>query len=313
MHTAIARMKLALIQQADGTYKDVLVFRRHFSTDSSLFGKEVPRSKLPWNPDQLPDYFYFCGTYALQFSQYSYFFDITRNYTDTEAQAFSTQDLDTDAKLLEMKIGSYAVRDTEPYPSSMLIKWRDKCLERMLEGGMSEPAAETLFFLSVGYINRLLRKGKVQLSKEQLQRNAEKKNALKKDARYRAVAKMIADARIKASKGGIYGGFSVLDVFPSVRGSDRFIPQICPVLRIPLTWEGDNKLMTAPRVWRRTNTQPFGPDNVVIMSKLAAWLVEGTYALKRTNAAMDASSYDALREWKKKHPQADIRSDLNGV
>lgn len=313
LHDAIARMRLSRVQQEGGLYKDVLVFREHFTTVSALYGKEVPRTEIATDSIR-PDYFYFCGTYALQFSKYQTFFDMTRNHTNSQVQAFSTQDLDIEFKNQEIQIRSYTSKGTEPYTSGELVKMRYKCIRDMLYSGVSETHVETLFSLSPFYVNKLLKEKKVPLPKERKQgckNDTDRKKGVSKDARYKLIAKMLIYTRTKAHKTGVYGEFKVLDVFPnmySVHGNvgaqngDLFIPNMCPVLRIPLAWEGDNNAMSAPRVWRKTNTKPFGPDNVTIMSKLAAWLIEGAYGKNRVEGAMDHAMHEAWRDWQARHP-----------
>jgi hypothetical protein len=321
VHDAVTRMKLVRLKQPDDTYRETLVFRSHHTTDRTLHGKEVPSTQIQTNSVR-PDYFFFCGEFVLQFTVYYSFFAQTKLQDDAEVRGFSMRDMDIDTVEKVNRLQAMSRREVPSVPAKVLVARRNECMSRMLNEGMSERDAETLFFVKFGYTADILNPNKTVLSKEAVKYKEHKDGGKKKhkdmigDPRYKAISKMIVYARTKAYSSGIYGGFVIADIFPnmySVHGNvgahngELFIPAICPVLRIPLMWEDNgsdysNKRVGSPRVWRKTNTMPFGPDNVIIMSKLAAWLIEGSYALGGASRSLTPEMTQAWEEWQERHP-----------
>lgn len=321
VHDAVTRMRLVRLKLPDGTYKETLVFRSHHTTNSTLHGKEVPYTKIETNSVR-PDYFFFCGEFILQFTVYYPFFAQTKMQDDTEVRGLSVHTMSPELLEKVNRLQAMSRREVPSVPSKVMVARRNECMSRMLNEGMSEKDVETLFFVKFGYTADILNPNKTVLSKEAVEykehKDGEKKKhkAMIDDPRYKEISKMVAYARTKAYSSDIYGKFVVADVFPnmySVHGNvgaqngELFIPAVCPVLRIPLMWDKidsryTNKRVGSPRVWRKTNTLPFGPDNVIIMSKLAAWLIEGTYAVGRATETLTHEMAQAWEAWQVGHP-----------
>jgi hypothetical protein len=305
-HDAIARMVLA--QLPDGKW--TLLYREHYSAAVSLHGREVPNTK---DRDTI---FYFCGAFALPLNTYYKFFLDTYNFSDYEALRHSDSDWSRELSMKSHEINSWQIGGA-PVPGNTLLYLRNKCIKDMLNSGTTEADICALFSISDRAVKKLLNPNCFDLRGGATKQDNMDKNSnahIVNDTRYRGVRKMIAYARARAGGKGIYGGFNILDVFPnvySVQGNvganngDRFIPLVCPVLRIPLVWgvAGEGQL-GEPVVWRKTNTKPFGEDNVIIMSKLASWVVEGEYAQKRIALIFsdDPVAHNAWQEWKARHP-----------
>lgn len=85
-------------------------------------------------------------------------------------------------------------------------------------------------------------------------------------------------------------------------------PLRCPVLGVELNWtKGEQDSMYAPRVGRYDSAQPFVSGNVVIMSKLAKKLLEGTRGpaykeILRKVLRDDPYAATAFGFWADKHP-----------
>lgn len=315
-HDAITRMKLEQLPSGKWT----LVFRKHYASHSSIHGKEVPCVKSGGANGGAGDVFYFCGEFALPLKTYYDFFLETHSFSDREAAMHG----DSQWSSAEMSAKAYdiqcmTVRGGTPIPRSSLLYLRDECIKKMLEGGTTNAEICALFSISDRYIRKLTDPdfGKVvdnRLAEKQLENKVQKDiNAhVIEDPRYKEVVGMMMYTRSRASKKQIYGSFTQLEVFPmmqevqgnmGVQGKQRFIPKICPVLRTPLAWGKEGAaVLAAPVIWRKTNTKPFGPDNVTIMSKLAAWMIEGEYAKKKVAAAMDSDTHEAWRDWQARHP-----------
>ena len=84
-------------------------------------------------------------------------------------------------------------------------------------------------------------------------------------------------------------------------------PIRCPVLGVELNWaEGEQDSMYSPRVGRYDPAQPFKSGNVVIMSKLAKKLLEGTRGpaykeILRKVLRDDPYAATAFTAWADKH------------
>ena len=274
------------------------------------------------------DVFYFCGKFAFPIKKYYTF--LAETYADSDHEVLHHGDSQWSAEMcaIAYEIQGMAHRDSAPVPRSTLLSLRDNCIKKMLGKGATNADICALFSISDRYISKLtspvgVESGsgkpckkpadKVAEAAEYNRKYKEDKEGmhLRGDPRYDDLRRMIAYARTRATNIGAYGKYSPLDVLPnmnSIHGnvgahnSIRYIPAVCPVLRVPLAWGRSNNMLSAPRVWRKTNTKPFGPDNVTIMSKQATWLVEGAYGKNRVNDAMDAAMRGAWRDWQARHP-----------
>lgn len=85
-------------------------------------------------------------------------------------------------------------------------------------------------------------------------------------------------------------------------------PIRCPVLGVELNWtKGEQDSMYSPRIGRYDSAQPFKSGNVVIMSKLAKKLLEGTRGpaykeIIRKVLRDDPYAGTAFAAWESKHP-----------
>lgn len=85
-------------------------------------------------------------------------------------------------------------------------------------------------------------------------------------------------------------------------------PLRCPVLGVEVNWtNGEQDSMYSPRVGRYDSAQPFVSGNVVIMSKLAKKLLEGTRdpaykEVLRKVLRDDPYAATAFAAWADKHP-----------
>lgn len=100
--------------------------------------------------------------------------------------------------------------------------------------------------------------------------------------------------------------FSRADLFdPRCLGG---YPIRCPVLGVELNWtKGEQDSMYSPRVGRYDPAQPFMSSNVVVMSKLAKKLLEGTRGpaykeILRKVLRDDPYAATAFGAWADKHP-----------
>lgn len=303
-HDAIARMRLEQLPSGKWT----LMFRTHYALPSSVHGREVPRVMLEGANGAAEDVFYFCGEFALPLKTYYSFFLETYSLSDREAALHSdAQWSSAELASKSYEIQGMSLRGGATVARSSLLSIRDSCVKKMLVGGTTSAEVCALFSISDRYARKLM-DPTVETEPEEDKEDKENEY-ITSDPRYKNMRKLIAYARARASKKEIYGSFSPMDVLPNRNagrnGSAKFIPQVCPVLRIPLRWGDEgHRMLGGAVVWRKTNTKPFGADNVIVMSKLASWMIEGEYAHSKVSAILDSdsSAHKAWGEWRDKHP-----------
>lgn len=108
------------------------------------------------------------------------------------------------------------------------------------------------------------------------------------DPRYAAVKR--ACNRVRSNPERMVCSFKITDLY--VRGE---LPTVCPVLGIPLNYDSPNALASV-RVGRKDVDKPATPSNVLLMSRMAQRMIEGTGDRLRLKAAMDTD--DMRRRWK---------------
>jgi hypothetical protein len=136
---------------------------------------------------------------------------------------------------------------------------------------------------------------------------------LKKSPKYGAIKKAAAYARIYAAKMGIRSTFLIGDAVPTLyetqgnsgnRNGELVVPLVCPVLRTKLSYN-ESEAGDTVRVWRKTpgpdGKAPLEAGNVIIMSAMAKWAIEGAYGQQRL-AHLDDTARAALAEWQAKYP-----------
>jgi len=273
---------------------------------------QVPRTPDPSDPNGVPiERYYFCSRYMVQASVYLPILFKTQHLEDDEIGEVPHM-LNDEERVLDMKLSADNHKNSQcPYELRMALF--GKCVHKYYNKGYNRlEVARMLFTTEIGVKRYLNSKAQV------LSSPAEPKRGRLRDAiEYRAIQEQVKAARVKAhnSSPRITGSFTASDVLPTMydvqgnsgRDNGAFIvPKVCPVLRIPLDYNiFENKsALNKIRVWRKTSgpdgTAPIDKDNVTIMSKAAARILEGAHAASVLNS-LTGDAHAALAEWQAKY------------
>ena len=272
---------------------------------------KVPRTLDPSDPNEAPiERYYFCRRYMVQASVYLPILLRTQHLEDDEIGEVPHL-LTEEERTLEMRLAA-----DNPKNSQWSYKLRtalfEKCVHKYYKEYSRLEVARMLFITEAGVQHCLSSKAQVRSDP-----TASKRNRFKDVPEYQAIQEQVKAARVKAhnSSPRITGSFTASDVLPTMydvqgnsgRDNGAFIvPKVCPVLRIPLDYnvfENKNALNKI-RVWRKTSgpdgTAPMDKNNVTIMSKAAARILEGAYAASVLNS-LTGDALEALAEWQAKY------------
>lgn len=312
----------------DAQNKQHLSFRAHHSLLKRQHFNKVPFVKGQTGAPE--DRYYFCNNYFIPLPLYLPYLEATKDMSDTEVLKATDETLEIDGQILSYKLQAWRNKKSSPYTASMTNSMLDQCIMKMHLGGRSNKDIADLLGVGDRRVRNVIPKQahEVEGVRGNTETREERKAALRtgfrstlvpkelKDApEYGAISKAANYARIRAHGMGVPSTFLVADVVPTmydIQGNSGrhngilIVPKVCPVLRIPLDYNvfENKKALNKVRVWRKTpgpdGTAPLTPDNVIVMSTIAAWAIEGAYG---TNKLKDLT-YDmqmALKEWQDKH------------
>jgi hypothetical protein len=268
--------------------------------------KGDPEKGIPADPAKR---YYFCGRLIIPVAVYLPYLIATKDALDAEVNDAVTNTLTQEDMLLSMQLEHESVARVM-YPESVRRLFLNKCINKMREEGLNQDALATLFCTTSNAVRAAVTKIKKVVNQDR-----QPVTRFQSTPEYAAIKKAANNARIKASGMGIRYEFILSDVFPTMydiqgnsgrQNGELILPRVCPVLRVPLDYDTltNNKALNKVRVWRKTpgpdGTAPMDKDNIIIMSTIAAWAIEGAYAVRK----LEYLSHDmqmALKEWQGKY------------
>lgn len=314
----------------DEQNKRHLIFRHHETLSPLQHGRPVPYVASPPDlpPEVPPDRYYFCNNYFIPLTMFVRYLENTKDMSDEEVWEENSKArdhmLDDEGRVLAYKIQSWGAGRNlaTPYPGKFISTTLDRCIKKLHLMGDSDRDIADLLGVGVPRVVRAVL-GEASTPKKKAKSEVGPKGSrsilvpdeLKKAPEYGAIKKAANYARIRAAKMGVQSTFLLGDVVPTLydvqgnsgrHNSELVVPRVCPVLRIKLAYNvfEDNKGRNTVRVWRKTpgpdGMAPLSYDNVIVMSALAAWAIEGAYA-KQKLSYLDDTARNALAEWQAKY------------
>ena len=253
------------------------------------------------------DCLFFVDGQVLSWRMYSpFWFYVKANpHVLEEAKNSTIVGFPAELRVLEMSLQAEIER---PGEKAFLVKARDKCIKQMFlklteERGMDESIAfremAARFREDSRTLYRVVRGRDTDVQKDMRYY----RKVFKGDARIEVVYKALLRARVLAANKRLLGeSFGLEDLLPHHPGSSaQYMPPVCPVLGFTLDYTPNGKNVQAVRVGRKDANLPYGPKNVVIMSRLAARMIEGSVSVNTASLAMDPDMGAHWREWTKTH------------
>ena len=306
----------------DEQNKRHLIFRRHYDNNIRQEGKKVPF--LASAPGAPPERYYFCNNYFIPMSLFSRYLEATKDLSDEEVFFVTDNTLDAEGRMFAYQTQSW-VGKKSPYSADLTNNLLSQCIKKMHLRGCTEDEIAYLFGVTVRRV-RVAVDGNTAVPKKKVLHEVGLQSAvgpkgsrsilvpdeLKKVPEYRAIKKAANYARICAAKMGIQSTFLIGDTVPTLyetqgnsgnRNGDLVVPKVCPVLRTKLSYN-ESEAGDAVRVWRKTpgpdGMAPLEAGNVIVMSAMAKWAIEGVYG-QRKLSHLDATASAALAEWQAKY------------
>ena len=294
------------------TGDNTIIFRGRLSTTPSLRGTSVPYiSAAKDDPDVR---YYFCCRYMVPVATYLPYLELTRDVEDEDVDGFLANKLTQEDMLVSMRLEAES-EARHIYTEKTRKLFLDRCINKMRDKKLTHDKLATLFSTT----ERAVRDA-VSLPKKVARQDGSPQGSpvhgFEHTPEYEAIKKAAYHARVKAHGMKVRCEFVLSDVLPTMydiqgdsgsHNSIPIVPKVCPVLRIPLDYNmsGDKRALNKVRVWRKTSgpdgMAPLTPDNVIVMSAIAAWAIEGAYAAKKVREALSAEAHKALEEWQGKY------------
>ena len=287
--------------------------------------KEVPYIQVPRSAEESAsdgvtiERYYFCRRYMVQASVYLPMLFKTMHLADDEVGVETAHLLTTEERMLEMKLSADNNKNTS-WPYQLRKALFAKCIRKYYKQHPSIDVARMLFVTEAS-VKRCLG-GKIPVLsgssiESRTESRTESRNRLQDLPEYIAIQEEVKAARTAGvnHKPRLAGKFSTSDVLPTMydiqgdsgrQNGELVVPRVCPVLRIPLDYNvfENRNALNKIRVWRKTpgpdGTAPLNPDNVTIMSKAAARMLEGAQ-IATVLSSLSAESQEALKEWQGKY------------
>lgn len=279
----------------------------------------VPRTPMPNDPNpSTVERYYFCRRFMVEFSVYGPLLLKTKDFEDNEVATEAANAMSVEERELDIKLNGEDYRKHQwPYAARMVLF--EKCVHKYHKTHSYSQVARMLF-VTEHEVRRCLN-GRATVTRfyggDDPTVPPRVRSRLQDHPDYAAIQKEVEAARVKAYNNNprITGSFTASDALPTmydVQGNsgshngDLVVPKVCPVLRIPLDYNVFEKRPTQykVRIWRKTpgpdGTAPMDKDNVSIMSRKAAMIIEGAQvasALRHLNL----DERKALAEWQAKY------------
>lgn len=249
--------------------------------------------------------YYFCARFMVPATVYLPYLITTKDVPDAKVDDFVTDTLTQEDMLLSMRLGDEPTNRVN-YPNPVRKLFLDRCINKMRGEGLSIGALATLFSVSESTV----RSAAAEVRKVVQQDQQPIYNFIN-TPEYEALKKEALKARVKASNMGLRYEFVLSDVLPTmydIQGNsgrlngELVVPKVCPVLRIPLDYDlsTNKRAQNKVRVWRKTpgpdGTAPMDKNNIIVMSAIATWAIEGAYGKKKISA-LSYEMQTALAEW----------------
>jgi hypothetical protein len=275
---------------------------------------QVQRTPTTDDPnDAAVERYYFCRRFMVQASVYLPMLLKTKNFGDGVVGVEAANVMSIEDRELDIKLNGEDYKKNQ-WPYKLRMTMFEKCVRKYHKTHSYSQVARMLF-VTEHEVRRCLN-GKVQVHSDPTALR-QTRNRLQDHPDYAVIQKEVEAARVKAynSTPRITGSFTASDALPTLydvqgnsgsHNSDLVVPKLCPVLRIPLDYNVFEKRKTPykVRIWRKTSgpdgTAPMDKDNVSIMSRKAAMIIEGAQvasALRNLNL----DEHAALAEWQAKH------------
>jgi hypothetical protein len=282
--------------------------------DSEVPYMQVPRTVRDSDSDVVSiERYYFCRRYMVQASVYLPMLFKTKDLTDDEVYIESPHLLTVEERMLEMKLSADNSKNSQ-WSYAFRKASFEKCVRKYYKHYSSLEVARMLF-VTEATVKRCLNSMTEVLSNPTEADTS--RNRLQDAPEYRAIQEEVKAARVKAYNNTprIITKFTASDVLPTMydiqgnsgrQNGDLIVPKVCPVLRIRLDYNifENRNALNKIRVWRKTpgpdGTAPMDKDNVSIMSRKAAMIIEGAQvasALRNLNL----DEHIALAEWQAKY------------
>lgn len=310
-------LNVCRMMRIDDTGK--VLFRNLHLLGEGFQHREVPyvSVKIRTPDGEKVERYYFCRRYLVEGTVYLPYLFKSKHLEDKDVAEELPHILTAEDRVLEMRLST----DT-PEHSGWSYEARkalfSRCIQKYYKDHPTKDVARMLFTTET-----TVRRALGHVTKVVVGDTADSDDAtpsvgrLKDSPEYKAIQKEVHAARVKACnlKPPVKCSFAISDVLVRVNdvhgnsgklGNERVVPKVCPVLRIPLDYNvfEDNKPLNKIRVWRKTpgpdGAAPLTPDNVIIMSKAAAWILEGAYGGGALRTLND-DSRNALADWQAKH------------
>ncbi len=313
-----SRMRIAY----DSENKQRLVFRKHIGVLKKHHEKEVPYAKA--NPEDPALRYYVCKDFLVPMATYLPYLENTKEVSDHDVLKLTDNTLDEAGRMDAYKIAAMRASKYSPYPSTFISNVLDACITKLHKKGMPLEEIADLLYIGTKRVSNILTPKSAKSGTGQRKEGAESAKG-KRSLELRpeiadapelgAVKHAAAFARRKAFGLDVGASFLLTDVFPTmydIQGNSGrmnghlIVPRVCPVLRIPLDYDvfENRKALNKVRVWRKTpgpdGKAALAPDNVIIMSTIAAWAIEGAYAAKKLKD-LTHDMQMALAEWQGKY------------
>jgi hypothetical protein len=237
----------------------------------------------------------------------------TKDFADNAVNAGAANVMTVEERELDIKLNGEDYKKNR-WPYAFRMAMFEKCVHKYYKTHSYSQIARMLFVTEVEVRRCLNGKAQVHSDPTALRQT---RSRLQDHPDYAAIQKEVEAARVKAynSTPRITGSFTASDVLPTLydiqgnsgsHNGDLVVPKVCPVLRIPLDYNVFEKRITPNmvRIWRKTSgpdgTAPMDKDNVSIMSRKAAMIIEGAQvasALRNLNL----DEHTALAEWQAKY------------
>lgn len=318
IHTICSRIRITNDTQG----KKCLVFRTHPSLTSKHHQSAVPYVSADGEDPALR--YYFCGPYLVPLNLYLPYLEATKDLSDSEAAKYTDDRLDDQGRVLSYRLESENLRPLM-YPKAHRAHLLDKCIIKMLQQKLPATYIADILMIGTVRVNKLASRMFTDIvTQENPSRAKAPRIAVPEDIKaapeLNAVKKAAAYARVRAAQSGVAASFSLADVFPTmydINGDSgrhngiKVMVKVCPVLRVPLDYNvfENNKQLNSIRVWRKApgpdGKAAMTADNVTIMSKLAADLIEGVQGAKKLQA-LGGDALVALTEWQDKYGRREV-------
>jgi hypothetical protein len=305
------------------TVKDdipIILFRTHPSTTKQYHhGKPVPYINAGAGDPQVR--YYFCGHFVIPLATYLPYLETTKDLSDADALKLTDDNLDAEGAFESYKL---AAENTEciKYPKALRNGLRDRCILKLLKGGMSAADVANLMMVDIKRATNVAATAQIVSSPAAARPVGVKRvsHAVMEAPEYKTIKNAADYARRRAHALKIGCDFLVTDAIPTMydinkipgTGSgDLVVPKVCPVLRVRLEYneyDDEGRLNKSPyvvRVWRKTpgpdGMAPMDKNNVSVMSTAASWAIEGAYASKKLANFLGVAQHAALAEWQAKY------------